>query len=82
MTVNAICPGPVEGDRIRGVFERQAEESGVPVDAVEGEVRESLMLDDLVPPAEVADLAVHLASAESRHVTGQDINVSSGGAWY
>ncbi|ELY78604.1 SDR family NAD(P)-dependent oxidoreductase [Natrinema pallidum] len=82
VTVNAICPGPVEGDRIRSVFERQAEEAGVPVEAVEGEVLESLMLDDLVPPAEVADLAVHLASDESRHVTGQDINVSSGGAWY
>ncbi|WP_455449138.1 SDR family NAD(P)-dependent oxidoreductase [Natrinema thermotolerans] len=82
VTVNAICPGPVEGERIRGVFERQAEEAGVPVEAVEGEVRESLMIDDLVPPEEVADMAVHLASAASRHVTGQDINVSSGGAWY
>ncbi|SEQ70195.1 SDR family NAD(P)-dependent oxidoreductase [Natrinema salaciae] len=80
--VNAICPGPVEGDRIRGVFERQAEEAGVPVEAVEGEVLESLMIDELVPPEEVAELAVHLASADSRHVTGQDINVSSGGAWY
>ncbi|MDS0476383.1 SDR family oxidoreductase [Natrinema sp. 1APR25-10V2] len=82
ITVNAICPGPVEGDRIRGVFERQAEEAGVPVEAVEGDVLESLMIDDLVPPEEVAELAVHLASSDSRHVTGQDINVSSGGAWY
>lgn len=80
--VNAICPGPVEGDRIRGVFERQAEEADVPVEAVEDDVLENLMIDDLVPPEEVAELAVHLASGESRHVTGQDINVSSGGAWY
>jgi len=82
VTANAICPGPVEGERIRGVFERQAEAAGVSAEAVEGEVLESLMIDELVPPAEVADMAVHLASADSRHVTGQDINVSSGGAWY
>ncbi|MDF9747196.1 SDR family NAD(P)-dependent oxidoreductase [Natrinema salsiterrestre] len=82
VTVNAICPGPVEGDRIRGVFERQAEEAGVPVEAVEAEVLETLLIDELVPPEEVAELAVHLASGDSRHVTGQDINVSSGGAWY
>ncbi|PGF16137.1 short-chain dehydrogenase [Natrinema sp. CBA1119] len=82
VTVNAICPGPVEGERIRGVFERQAEAAGVPAEAVEEEVLESLMIDELVPPEEVADMAVHLASEASRHVTGQDINVSSGGAWY
>ncbi|MBZ6494835.1 SDR family NAD(P)-dependent oxidoreductase [Natrinema longum] len=82
VTVNAICPGPVEGDRIRTVFEKQAEEAGVPVEAVEGEVLETLMIDELVPPEEVAELAVHLADSDSRHVTGQDINVSSGGAWY
>ncbi|QLG49613.1 SDR family NAD(P)-dependent oxidoreductase [Natrinema halophilum] len=82
VTVNTICPGPVEGERIRNVFERQAEENGVPVEAIEGEVRESLMVDELVPPEEVAELCVHLASADSRHITGQDINVSSGGAWY
>ena len=82
VTVNAICPGPVEGERIRNVFERQAEEAGVPAEAVEGEVVDRLMVEELVPPEEVAELAVHLASANSRHVTGQDINVSSGGAWY
>ncbi|WP_222916001.1 SDR family oxidoreductase [Natrinema sp. SYSU A 869] len=82
VTVNAICPGPVEGDRIRNVFERQAEKQGVSAEVVEDEILESLMIDDLVPPAEVADMAVHLASSDSRHVTGQDINVSSGGAWY
>ncbi|PCR91772.1 SDR family NAD(P)-dependent oxidoreductase [Natrinema ejinorense] len=82
VTVNAICPGPVEGDRIRNVFEKQAEEAGVPVEAIEGEILETLMIDELVPPEEVAELAVHLADSDSRHVTGQDINVSSGGAWY
>ncbi|WP_254531989.1 SDR family NAD(P)-dependent oxidoreductase [Natrinema gelatinilyticum] len=82
VTVNAICPGPVEGDRIRNVFERQAEQNDVAAADVEAEVRESLTLDELVPPAEVAELCVHLAGADSRHVTGQDINVSSGGAWY
>ncbi|ELY49330.1 short-chain dehydrogenase/reductase SDR [Natronolimnohabitans innermongolicus JCM 12255] len=82
VTVNAICPGPVEGERIENVFEKQAAERGVDVADVKGEVLESLAIRELVPPEEVADLAVQLASPATDHVTGQDINVASGGAWY
>ena len=82
VTANAICPGPVEGERIRNVFEKQAEERGIDFEDVKGEVLENLAIRELVPPEEVAELAVHLASADGRHVTGQDVNVSSGGAWY
>lgn len=82
VTANAICPGPVEGERIRNVFEKQAEERGIDFEDAKGEVLENLAIRELVPPGEVAELAVQLASPDARHVTGQDINVSSGGAWY
>ena len=82
VTANAICPGPVEGERIRTVFEKQADERGIDAEDVKGEILENLAIRELVPPEEVAELAVHLASPDARHVTGQDVNVSGGGAWY
>ena len=82
VTANAICPGPVEGERIRSVFERQADERGIEFEEAKGEVLDNLAIRELVPPEEVAALAIQLASPDARHVTGQDINVSSGGAWY
>ncbi|MFC6717464.1 SDR family NAD(P)-dependent oxidoreductase [Natrialbaceae archaeon GCM10025810] len=82
VTANAICPGPVAGERIERVFERQAEERGVEPEVVKDEVRSSLAIRELIEPEEIAALAVHLAGPEGRHTTGQDINVSSGGAWY
>ncbi|QFU81182.1 SDR family NAD(P)-dependent oxidoreductase [Natronorubrum aibiense] len=82
VTVNAICPGPVEGERIRNVFERQADERGIDAEDVKDELLESFAMNELVPPEEVAETARQLAGPSSRHVTGQDINVSSGGAWY
>ncbi|THE63758.1 SDR family oxidoreductase [Salinadaptatus halalkaliphilus] len=82
VTANAICPGPVEGERIENVFQRQADERGVDYEEAKGEVLENLAIRELVPPEEVAELTLHLASSGADHVTGQDINVSSGGAWY
>ncbi len=83
VTVNAVCPGAVEGDRIERVFEDRAREMGVSVE----EAKRSTILDDqpieeLVPPAEVAELVAHLAGPHARHVTAQDINVDSGATWY
>lgn len=82
VTANAICPGPVEGERIQRVFERRAEQRGISAAEVERENVANLAIEDLVPPEEVAALAVSMASSEMRHVTGQDVNVASGGAWY
>ncbi|WP_436344560.1 SDR family NAD(P)-dependent oxidoreductase [Natronorubrum sp. FCH18a] len=82
VTANAICPGPVEGERIRNAFERQAEERGIEFEDAKDDVLDTLAIHELVPPEEVAALAVQLAGSDARHVTGQDINVSSGGAWY
>ncbi|MFB6172103.1 MAG: SDR family NAD(P)-dependent oxidoreductase [Haloarculaceae archaeon] len=82
VTANAICPGAVEGDRIRRVFRDRAESLGVDPEAVRQGIVDELPLDEIVPPEEVAEMAAYLAGPNARHVTGQDINVASGGAWY
>jgi len=82
VTVNTICPGPVAGDRIESVIENQAEARGTTPEAVKREeYLGDLMLDEMVTPAEVADVAYRLA-VDHRHVTAQDVNVDAGMTWY
>ncbi|MFC6835140.1 SDR family NAD(P)-dependent oxidoreductase [Halomarina ordinaria] len=83
VTVNAVCPGAVEGDRIRRVFEARTEREGIsPEEAAQRQILDDLPIEELVPPAEVAELVAYLASPHARHVTAQDINVDAGATWY
>jgi NAD(P)-dependent dehydrogenase (short-subunit alcohol dehydrogenase family) len=82
VTANVVCPGAVEGDRIQRVFRDRAEALGVEPEDVRQGALEDLPLDEIVPPEEVAELVAYLAGPNARHITGQDLNVSSGAAWY
>ena len=73
---NAICPGSVEGDRIRAVISREAAARGVPADAVEHElIVQAQSIPRLVRPEEVARLCLFLASDDSQMISGQAIAV-------
>jgi NAD(P)-dependent dehydrogenase (short-subunit alcohol dehydrogenase family) len=72
---NAICPGSVDGDRMRGVIEREAAARGTPSQAVEREYLEGQSIARFVQPEEIADLCVFLASDAARMITGQAIAV-------
>jgi len=72
---NAICPGSVDGDRMRGVIAREAAARGVSAAAVEREYLEGQSIARFVQPAEIADLCLFLASDAARMVTGQAIAV-------
>ena len=80
--VNVISPGAVEGERIEWVFRQQAEGRGVSVDEVRQEFASGSPLERLVPPGDVAAVAVFLASSQSNSITGEDVNVSSGMVMY
>jgi NAD(P)-dependent dehydrogenase (short-subunit alcohol dehydrogenase family) len=76
--VNAICPGPTAGDRMRGVIAGRAKELGRAVAEVEKTYLQSTALKNWVDPAHVAAAVVFLASAEGRSITGESIDISSG----
>jgi len=83
VTVNAVCPGPVRGDRIERVIEAQAERRGLSFE----ETKRELFTDDaalgrLTDPEDVAETVAYLASERGRNVTAQDINVDAGTIWY
>lgn len=83
ITVNAVCPGATKGSRIERVIENQAERRGISYEAAKREVfTGDAALGELVDAEDVADTVSFLLGARARHLTGQDINVDAGTAWY
>jgi NAD(P)-dependent dehydrogenase (short-subunit alcohol dehydrogenase family) len=76
--VNAVCPGPVEGERIRRVIEARAQETKQSLAEVERSYREQTLLKRLVSAEDVAALVAFLASSEADNITGQALDVSAG----
>ena len=72
---NAICPGSVDGDRMRGVIGREAAARGSPSEAVEREYVEGQSIARFVQAGEIADMCLFLASDAARMVSGQAIAV-------
>jgi NAD(P)-dependent dehydrogenase (short-subunit alcohol dehydrogenase family) len=78
VTVNAVCPGQVDTEMIRGVFQRFAELRAVDAETVRLELEARIPVGRLASPNEVADLVVFLASDLANYVTGQSIVIDGG----
>ncbi|GCE28178.1 oxidoreductase [Dictyobacter alpinus] len=76
--VNVISPGPVEGERLQHVFEKQAALRKVSIDAVRSMATRDTALKRFIQADDVANVATFLASDEAQSITGEDINVSAG----
>ncbi|MGB0902376.1 SDR family oxidoreductase [Halocynthiibacter sp.] len=72
---NVICPGSVEGPRIEGVLEREAEAKGMTRDQVYAGYAAGTSMRSFVQAEDIANMAVFLASPQSRLVSGQVISV-------
>lgn len=76
--VNAICPGPTAGERMRGVIAGRARELGQSEAEVERLYVEGTALKRMVDPDHVAAMVVSLVSNEGSSITGEAIDVSAG----
>jgi NAD(P)-dependent dehydrogenase (short-subunit alcohol dehydrogenase family) len=76
--VNAVCPGPVQGDRMRRVIEHRAEAEGRERAEVEADYRGRTALGRLVEADDVVELVLFLASDAAKNITGQAIRVCAG----
>lgn len=76
--VNAVCPGPVVGERMRQVIEQRARALGQSTEEVERSYIETAALKRMVTAEDVAALVAFLASPEADNITGQAIDVSAG----
>jgi NAD(P)-dependent dehydrogenase (short-subunit alcohol dehydrogenase family) len=82
ITVNAVCPGPVNTDRLSYWERAQAEAQGIPLEAfrakIVAEAGQRTPLGRIAEPEDVAGLVAFLASDEARFITGQAYNVNGG----
>ncbi|MDP6365864.1 MAG: SDR family NAD(P)-dependent oxidoreductase [Nitrospinota bacterium] len=82
VTVNTVCPGATEGERIRLVIENESKALGISLEEAERNFTGAAALKTFVTPEDTANMCVFLCSEEGRHMTGQDINVTAGLCWY
>jgi NAD(P)-dependent dehydrogenase (short-subunit alcohol dehydrogenase family) len=78
ITVNAIAPGAVAGDRIERVVAAQAAIRGIPVDAMRKSFVERSPLKRMSTAEDIASLAAFLCSDMARNISGQCIPVTAG----
>lgn len=76
--VNAVCPGPIEGDRIEDVMTRQAAIEGKTVPQIRKEWEDASPMKRFVTPEEVTAALLFLTSDASSGMTGQALNVTAG----
>lgn len=76
---NCIVPGSIDTELWRKWVERMAAEHQVEVAAERARLLQSVALRDISSTQDVANLALFLASDESRTITGQSIPVDAGG---
>lgn len=75
---NAVCPGPIEGDRIEDVMAHHADVEGKSLAVVRREWEDAAAMKRFVTPEEVAQAVMFLASPASSAMTGQALNVTGG----
>jgi NAD(P)-dependent dehydrogenase (short-subunit alcohol dehydrogenase family) len=76
--VNAVSPAAVRGERIISVVQGRAAATGVPFEELMAKIAKDYSLRRMAEEAEVAAVAVFLASDESRIITGQTIAAHCG----
>ncbi|TPG33574.1 SDR family NAD(P)-dependent oxidoreductase [Mycolicibacterium hodleri] len=76
---NCIVPGGIDTELWRNWVRRTATEQGVEYEAHRAKLLKGVALRDISTPADIANMAIFLASDESRTITGQSIPVDAGG---
>ena len=78
LNVNAICPGVTMTEMVSRLVAERAEQRGVSVEEARAAAVKPIPLRRANDPADIAALAVFLASPGARNITGQCYNVDGG----
>lgn len=78
ITINTVCPGRINTDRLRAVLAQRARRRGVTLEETVSAEEATIPLGRLGTPEEVAALAVFLCSEPARYVTGTTVQVDGG----
>ena len=82
ITVNAVCPGTVNTDRLNYWEQAQARAQGVPAEAFRAQIvataAKATPLGRVAESEDIANLVAFLASDEANFITGQAYNINGG----
>jgi len=78
ITVNAVCPGPVNNQAMQEVMRARAETTGKSFEEVRAEYLQNLAIPQLPTEEDVARMVSYLVSDAAWSITGQAVEVSSG----
>lgn len=82
ITVNAVCPGSVNTDRLNYWEQAQAKAQGISLEEfrarIVAEAGKGVPLGRIAEPEDVANVVAFLASDEAAFITGQAYNVNGG----
>jgi len=78
INVNAICPGLVDTQMLRGMLAQRSSDTGVPVQKLLEGLEEMIPLGRLDDPEDIAAMTTFLAGPGGRNITGQTINIDGG----
>ena len=73
--VNAILPGIVEGQRMRGVIAARAKQTGVTLDEMEKTYLDRVSLRRMVTADDIAATVAYLLSPAGSNISGQSLGV-------
>jgi 3-oxoacyl-[acyl-carrier protein] reductase/meso-butanediol dehydrogenase/(S,S)-butanediol dehydrogenase/diacetyl reductase len=82
ITVNAVCPGPINTDRLSYWERARAEEQGIPLEDFRAQIvkqaGQATPLGRIAEPEDVANMVAFLADDDASFITGQAYNVNGG----
>jgi meso-butanediol dehydrogenase / (S,S)-butanediol dehydrogenase / diacetyl reductase len=78
LTVNSICPGPVDTDMWKQIDQEWSEQENRPLGSVWQERIRNIPMKRGETTDDLTGMALFLASAESDYITGQSYNVDGG----
>ena len=78
VTVNCIHPGYTVTERVTQIFEREAQESGLKIDAIIAKHVAEIPLGRLIQPEDIANAVLFFCSPLADMLTGQSIAVDGG----
>jgi len=78
ITVNTVCVGRIDTERLRALFVRRARTRGITMEQARAQEEAHIPLGRLGTPDEVAAMVVFLCSEPARYVTGATVQVDGG----
>jgi 3-oxoacyl-[acyl-carrier protein] reductase len=82
ITVNAICPGPIDTDMLTKTYQALADQHGVTLAEWQAQILKTIPVGRYGQPADVAGLVAFLASDDASFINGQAINIDGGMVFY